>query len=172
MADRGRDGVWRRALTRAAGLAMLGLVGAPGPEATADVAEPVLKWERGGCTSWCQTGWYASPAIADIDDDGQTEVVWGSYDLVSLDGTTGGLEWRATHAHRVYPGVVIAHPGVEGYGHRIDPPGVSRGLIGHLPRVVGQMAQLVAGHALVIDRALSGPGPSDRPARSTRRSRP
>ena len=108
MADRGRDGVWRRALRWAAGLAMLGLAGAPGPEATADVAGPVLKWERGGCTSWCQTGWYASPAIADIDGDGQTEVVWGSYDVVSLDGATGGLEWRVSHSNRVYPGVVVA----------------------------------------------------------------
>ena len=108
MADRGRDGSWRRVVRRAASLTILGLVGAPGPEASADVAAPVLKWERGGCTSWCQTGWYASPAVADIDDDGEPEVVWGSYDLVSLDGATGGLEWRATHANRVYPGLVIA----------------------------------------------------------------
>jgi hypothetical protein len=99
MASNGRDGAWRRVVGRAFGLAALVLVGTAGPEAAADVAEPVLKWERGGCTSWCQTGWYASPAIADLDGDGEPEVVWGSYDLVSLDGATGGLEWRATHAN-------------------------------------------------------------------------
>ena len=108
MATRGRDGAWRRIVRWTGGLAAVLLFWTAGPEAAADVAEPVLKWERGGCTSWCQTGWYASPAVADIDDDGQPEVVWGSYDLVSLDGTTGALEWRAAHSNRVYPGVVVA----------------------------------------------------------------
>ena len=33
----------------------------------------VFKWQR--CPSWfCETGWYASPAVADLDKDGQTEV--------------------------------------------------------------------------------------------------
>jgi hypothetical protein len=29
---------------------------------------PVLKWQLGGCfSSWCETGWYSSPAVANID---------------------------------------------------------------------------------------------------------
>src|SRR5438874_30057 len=32
---------------------------------------PVLMWKNGGCTSWCQNGWYASPAVTDLDGDGQ-----------------------------------------------------------------------------------------------------
>ena len=25
---------------------------------------PTLKWQRGGCfNSWCETGWYSSPAV-------------------------------------------------------------------------------------------------------------
>jgi hypothetical protein len=72
------------------------------------VSAPVLKWANGGCTSWCQTGWYSSPAVADIDADGQAEVLWGSYDLVSLNGATGALEWRATNGQRVWPGVAVA----------------------------------------------------------------
>jgi len=36
--------------------------------AHAAVQAPVLKWAYGGCfTSWCQTGWYSSPAVIDID---------------------------------------------------------------------------------------------------------
>jgi Calx-beta domain/FG-GAP-like repeat len=72
------------------------------------VSAPVLKWSSGGCTSFCQTGWYSSPAVADIDGDGQAEVVWGSYDVVSLNGATGALEWRGTNGQRVWPGVVVA----------------------------------------------------------------
>jgi hypothetical protein len=73
------------------------------------VSAPVLKWQRGGCfQSWCQTGWYSSPAVADIDRDGQAEVIWGSYDVVSLDGATGALEWRAASGQRVWPGIVVA----------------------------------------------------------------
>lgn len=72
------------------------------------VNAPVLKWFYGGCTSWCQTGWYASPAVANLDGDPQAEVIWGSYDLVALDGITGALQWRATNGSRVWPGVAVA----------------------------------------------------------------
>lgn len=29
--------------------------------------------------NWCETGWYASPAVADLDKDGRQEVLWGGY---------------------------------------------------------------------------------------------
>lgn len=72
------------------------------------VSAPVLKWEGKGCTNYCQTGWYASPAVADIDKDGQAEVIWGSYDLVSLNGSTGLEEWRASNGSRVWPSIAVA----------------------------------------------------------------
>jgi len=73
------------------------------------IPAPVLKWQRGGCfTSWCQTGWYASPAVADLDRDGAQEVIWGSYDLVALNGVDGSLKWRAPNGSRVWPGAVVA----------------------------------------------------------------
>ena len=71
-------------------------------EAGAAVQAPILKWKNGGCfSSWCQTGWYASPAVVDLDGDGLNEVVWGSYDLVALEGPTGALRWRASNTSRV-----------------------------------------------------------------------
>ncbi len=74
------------------------------------VAAPVLKWQSGGCAPlpYCQTGWYASPAVADLDGDGQPEVIWGSYDVVALNGTNGSLKWRAPGSQRVWPGIAVA----------------------------------------------------------------
>ena len=73
------------------------------------IQPPVLKWQRGGCfNSWCETGWYASPAVADLDGDGAAEVIAAAYDLVILDGATGALEQRADNGSRAWPGVVVA----------------------------------------------------------------
>ncbi len=98
------------------GLTLLLLAGFPTPTQavpTSVVNAPVLKWAYGGCfTSWCQTGWYASPAVANLDGDSQAEVIWGSYDVVVLDGVdgpnNGGLQWRASNSSRVWPGIAIA----------------------------------------------------------------
>lgn len=81
---------------------------------------PALKWQRGGCySSWCETGWYSSPAVADLDGDGSVEVVASAYSIVVLDGGTGALEWRMPSGHdrsepgagnvgRTWPGIVVA----------------------------------------------------------------
>jgi hypothetical protein len=116
-------------------LGLLGIVGsaifawniassraAPVPESTAleprvylplvlntTIKPPALKWQRGGCySSWCETGWYSSPAVANIDADPQVEILAGSYDLVALDGVTGALQWRAENGSRVWPGIALA----------------------------------------------------------------
>jgi len=87
--------------------------------AHAAVPAPVLKWAYGGCfSSWCQTGWYSSPATIDIDGDGKLDVVAGSYDVVALRGTDGTLLWRGASSDRVWPGIAIGdlsgdgHPGI------------------------------------------------------------
>jgi hypothetical protein len=75
---------------------------------SAQTNAPVLKWQRGGCGSFCQTGWYGSPAVADLDGDGQAEVIWASYDLVAVNGANGSLKWRSPNPNRSWPGVVVA----------------------------------------------------------------
>jgi hypothetical protein len=95
--------------------AALGLAAAP---AFAVVNPPVLKWQRGGCTAGgCQTGWYSSPVVANLDGTGLPEVIWGAYDVVALNGTDGSLRWRGPSGDRVWPGVAVAdlmaNPGLE-----------------------------------------------------------
>ena len=62
------------------------------------IQTPVLKWQNGGCySSWCETGWYSSPAVADLDNDGTMEVIASAYSVVILDGATGKVEKRIEH---------------------------------------------------------------------------
>jgi len=74
------------------------------------VQVPVLKWQRGGCyTSWCETGWYSSPAVADLDGDGASEVIGAAYSIFILDGVTGALERRIDPpGGRQWPSLVVA----------------------------------------------------------------
>jgi uncharacterized repeat protein (TIGR01451 family) len=74
------------------------------------VQAPELKWQHGGCyTSWCETGWYSSPAVADLDDDGSPEVIGATYTLFALNGEDGSLQWSVDpDGGRVWPGVVVA----------------------------------------------------------------
>jgi hypothetical protein len=78
--------------------------------ATAGISAPVLQWQYGGCLSgpYCQRGWYSSPAVTDLDGDGQQDVLWGANDVVALNGSTGGLKWRAPGSTRVWPGIAVA----------------------------------------------------------------
>lgn len=82
----------------------------PTPSAAGGISAPVLKWAYGGCTAdpYCDTGWYSSPAVADLDGDSQPEVIWGSYDLNVLNGENGSVQWSAASGNRVWPGVAVA----------------------------------------------------------------
>lgn len=86
---------------------------------SAAVNRPVLKWQYGGCySSWCETGWYSSPAVADLDGDGKTEVIASAYSIAVLKGESGALVWRVPSGHdrrtpgadnvgRTWPGIVV-----------------------------------------------------------------
>ena len=80
------------------------------PTAAAALSAPVLKWSRGGCyASWCETGWYSSPALVDVNRDGIQDVVVSAYSLVALNGKNGKLIWRAGGTNnRTWPGIVVA----------------------------------------------------------------
>ena len=88
----------------------LGLWGVTDVQGEQAVSKPVLKWAHGGCySSWCETGWYSSPAVADLDGDGAMEVIGGLYTIFILDGADGSLiESVDTPGSRVWPGVVVA----------------------------------------------------------------
>ena len=103
MANHGRRGV---ILTAAGCLILFYMLGL----AQAEVETPVLKWQQGGCyLSWCETGWYSSPAVADLDGDGDAEVVAGSYSIFIINGVDGSLACQIeTDGGRVWPGIVIA----------------------------------------------------------------
>ena len=93
---------------------------------TTTIAAPVLKWSEGGCASWCQTGWYSSPAVADLDGDGQPEVIGSGYSISVLNGSTGALEWQVPSGYdrsappgtgpvgRTWPGIVAADIDADG----------------------------------------------------------
>jgi hypothetical protein len=90
------------------------------------IQAPVLKWQRGGCfSSWCETGWYSSPAVGDVDGDGSPEVIASAYSIIALNGATGALEWRtasgydrnqpsASNVGRTWPGIVLADVDADG----------------------------------------------------------
>lgn len=74
------------------------------------ISSPVLKWQHGGCySSWCETGWYSSPAVADLDNDGKPEVIASPYTLFVLNGENGTEQWKVDPpGGRTWPGVVVA----------------------------------------------------------------
>jgi outer membrane protein assembly factor BamB len=72
---------------------------------------PVLKWQYGGCAApphYCDTGWYASPAVADLDKDGKPEVISDGYKLFALNGEDGSTQWSAPNGARIWPAIAVA----------------------------------------------------------------
>ena len=70
------------------------------PATSGGFGAPQIQWSYGGCYgSWCETGWYSSPAVADLDGNGSREVIASAYSIVNLDGASGALNWRVASGH-------------------------------------------------------------------------
>lgn len=84
------------------------------------IINPTPLWAYAGCfSSWCQTGWYASPAAVDLDGNGSVEVIWSAYKIDVVAGATGAPVWTVRSGHdrsytgssdvgRTWPGIVVA----------------------------------------------------------------
>ncbi|NVN92949.1 MAG: VCBS repeat-containing protein [Desulfuromonadales bacterium] len=89
------------------------------PASSSAFGAPQLLWKYGGCyNSWCETGWYSSPAVADLFGNGTQQVIASAYSIVNLDGATGALNWSVASGHdrsesgvdnvgRTWPNVVV-----------------------------------------------------------------
>jgi hypothetical protein len=72
------------------------------------IGAPTLKWAYGGCTSWCEHGWFSSPAVADLDNDNKQEIIAGGYTLHVLNGEDGSVQWQLPQTgYRIWPGVIV-----------------------------------------------------------------
>lgn len=110
--------------SRSASLALLvafsllaGSLAATRAASPSTIAAPILKWQYGGCPAaphYCQTGWYASPAVADLDGDGTAEVLWGGYSLLALNGEDGSTQWTAANGSRIWPAIAVADINADG----------------------------------------------------------
>jgi hypothetical protein len=94
-------------------LVLAGILGGLSPVSTdlEAFSIPTLKWHHGGCRdTWCRTGWYASPAVADLDRDGRMEVIWTDYRILVLNGADGSTQWVVSNPGegRGWPSVVVA----------------------------------------------------------------
>lgn len=105
-------------------LLVLAPAGLPAPGAPSisgatpgSVAAPELKWQNGGCRStWCRTGWYASPAVADLDGNGTAEVIWSDYRIVAVNGADGSDRWIVNNpgGGRAWPAPALADFDLDG----------------------------------------------------------
>jgi uncharacterized repeat protein (TIGR01451 family) len=89
-------------------LALVWQLGMAASQSSGTAAPLTFKWQRCYPGNWCETGWYASPAVADLDQDGKSEVLWGGYTLMAVDGLSGTLKWNTNQNGRLWPGIVLA----------------------------------------------------------------
>ncbi|MCX4239816.1 FG-GAP repeat domain-containing protein [Paraliomyxa miuraensis] len=84
----------------------------PGDEPSATVAEPTLvltlahRWRE---------AWLASPAVADVDDDGEREIIVPRADMLIVWGPDGTVEWTfETGAGRIWASPVVGDLDADG----------------------------------------------------------
>ena len=80
--------------------------------ARGDIAAPQLKWQKAGCySSWCETGWYSSPAVVDLDSNGWAEVIFTSWTKKDSNhtGKIHILDCRGNPVHEVILPAPVGH---------------------------------------------------------------
>jgi outer membrane protein assembly factor BamB len=82
------------------------------PFIASPISAPILKFQRLGCLAWgCETGWYSSPALVDVDADGKLDIIASASSVWALDGEDGRQIWSAPSPGgngRTWPGIVVA----------------------------------------------------------------
>jgi len=61
-----------------------------------------LRYECAGTYEyWTEDGYYSSPAVYDIDDDGEEEIIFSNYSITVLDAKTGETEWKVNSGYDI-----------------------------------------------------------------------
>ena len=61
---------------------------------------PVLKYSNAGTYNlWTEESYYSSPAVCDIDADGQLEIIFSNYSITVLDAASGKVEWKVNSGY-------------------------------------------------------------------------
>lgn len=62
---------------------------------------PVLRYKNVGAydTGWCEEAYNSSPAVVDLDGDGNLEIVTAAYSIRAVDAATGKVLWRVPSGH-------------------------------------------------------------------------
>lgn len=67
---------------------------------SASAISPQLKYANAGTYElWTEESYYSSPAIYDIDNDGQPEIIFSNYSITVLDAATGQTEWKVNSGY-------------------------------------------------------------------------
>ena len=67
---------------------------------SAEYTTPVLKYTNAGTfDTWTEEAYYSSPAVCDIDDDGELEIIFSNYTITVLNAKTGKTEWKVNSGY-------------------------------------------------------------------------
>ena len=88
--------------------ALIALALLAGPAAAAADARPVAKPRHVRTIATGETGWFSSPAVADLDGDGDNEIVAPAYSTLVLDARGRVLGKGTATSGRVYAPAVVA----------------------------------------------------------------
>jgi len=67
---------------------------------SAKFTTPSLRYTNAGTyETWTEESYYSSPAVCDIDSDGEDEIIFSNYSITVLDAKTGRTEWKVNSGY-------------------------------------------------------------------------